>query len=120
MPGPTLKQIADQFESLAKLNVQTPPNKAVDTGKLRDSIRVLQTQTNAKGGAIFDLKTVYYGYFVETGTRYMRARPFGKQAADSDTLKMMIDEYFKSVVNVTVMETMQSTNKKLQKFVKKP
>lgn len=120
MPGPTLKQIADQFQGLAKIAVQTPPNKAVRTGRLRDSIRVIQTQTNAKGGAIFDLKTVYYGYFVETGTMYMRPRPFGKEAADSDQLKAMIDDYFKAMVQVTVMEKMQLTNKKLQKFVQKP
>jgi len=118
MPVPTLNDIATQFESLAKLAIQTKPNRAIDTGKLRDSIRVIKTQTNKAGGAIFDLKTVYYGFFVENGTHFMRARPFAKEAADSSTLKMMIDDYFKSVVNVTVMETMKATDKKLKKYVK--
>jgi hypothetical protein len=118
MPGPTLKQIATQFESLAKLAIQRKPNRAIDTGFLRDSIKVIQTQTNKKGGAIFDLKTVYYGYFVENGTHFMRARPFAKEAADSDTLKAMIDDYMKSQVELTLMETIKATDKRLKKYVK--
>lgn len=118
MPGPTLKDIANQFQSLAKLAIQRKPNRAIDTGTLRDSIKVIQTQTNKKGKAIFDLKTVYYGYFVENGTKYMKARPFAAEAADSDTLKAMIDDYFKSEVELTLMEVMQATDKRLKKYAK--
>jgi hypothetical protein len=118
MPGPTLKDIANQFQSLAQLYIQQQPNRAIDTGRLRDSIRVIQTQTNAKGGAIFDLKTVYYGYFVEKGTHFMRARPFAAQAANSDILKAMIDDYMKSQVELTAMDVMKVTDKRLKKYVK--
>jgi hypothetical protein len=121
MPGPTLKDIAKQFQSLAQLNIQRKPNRAVDTGRLRDSIRVIQTQTNKKGGAIFDLKTVYYGYFVENGlggNKKIGPRPFAAQAANSDVLRAMIDDYMKAQLDLTVMEVMKATDKRLQKYVK--
>jgi HK97 gp10 family phage protein len=115
---PTLKDIQQQFQSLAKLNVQKKPNRAVATGKLRDSIRVKQTRTNKAGGAIFDLNTVYYGVFVEMGTRNMKARPFGKEAADSDTLKAMVDDYFKAEVELTLMAGVKEMDKRLKKYTK--
>jgi len=115
---PTLKDIAQQFESLAKLNIQRAPNRAIDTGKLRDSIKVKQTRTNKAGGAIFDLNTVYYGVFVESGTRDMKARPFAKEAADSDTLKAMVDDYMKSQVQLTLQENVKAIDPHLKKYVK--
>jgi HK97 gp10 family phage protein len=118
---PTLKDIAQQFQSLAKLNIQRAPNRAIDTGRLRDSIKVKQTRTNKAGGAMFDLDTVYYGVFVEDGTRYMKARPFAKEAADSDTLKAMVDDYMKSVVQLTVMDVAKANlDKNLKKYSAKP
>ena len=115
---PTLKDIQQQFQSLAKLNVQKKPNRAVATGKLRDSIRAIQTRTNKAGGAIFDLKTVYYGVFVENGTRNMKARPFAQEAADSDTLKAMVDDYFKAEVQLTLMAGVKEMDKRLKKYAK--
>ena len=115
---PTLKDIQQQFQSLAKLNVQKKPNRAVATGKLRDSIRAIQTRTNKAGGAIFDLKTVYYGVFVEMGTRNMKARPFAQEAADSDTLKAMVDDYFKAEVQLTLMAGVKEMDKRLKKYTK--
>jgi HK97 gp10 family phage protein len=115
---PTLKDIQQQFQSLAKLNVQKAPNRAVKTGKLRDSIRVKQTRTNKEGGAIFDLNTVYYGVFVENGTSKMKARPFGQEAADSDTLKAMVDDYFKAEVQLTLMAGVKEMDKRLKKYAK--
>jgi hypothetical protein len=123
MPGPTLADIQQQFQSLAKLNIQRPPNRAIDTGKLRDSIVVRQTRTNKAGGAIFDLQTVYYGFFVENGTYKMKARPFAKEAADSDQMKAMVDDYFKATITLDVMnknklELQKSFNKLNQKVPK--
>jgi HK97 gp10 family phage protein len=115
---PTLKDIAQQFQSLAKLNVQKSPNRAVATGTLRDSIKVVQTRTNKAGGAIFDLKTVYYGVFVENGTSKMKARPFAAEAADSDTLKGMVDDYMKSQVELTLMEGVKKMDSRLKKYTK--
>ena len=115
---PTLKDIQQEFKSLAKLNVQRKPNRAVATGKLRDSIRVKQTRTNKAGGAIFDLNTIYYGVFVEMGTDKMPARPFGKEAADSDTLKAMVDDYFKAEVQLTLMKGVKEMDKRLKKYAK--
>jgi HK97 gp10 family phage protein len=118
---PTLNDIANQFQSLAKLNIQRAPNRAIDTGKLRDSINVKKTRTNKAGGAMFDLDTVYYGVFVEDGTVNMKARPFAKEAADSDTLKAMVDDYMKSVVQLTVMDvTKANLDKNLKKYSAKP
>jgi HK97 gp10 family phage protein len=114
----TLKDIAQQFESLATLNIQKAPNRAVNTGRLRDSISVKQTRTNKAGGAIFDLNTVYYGVFVEEGTSKMKARPFAKEAADSDTLKAMVDDYFKSEVELTLMAGVKEMDKRLKKYAK--
>ena len=115
---PTLKDIAKQFESLATLNIQRAPNRAVDTGKLRDSISVKQTRTNKAGGAIFDLNTVYYGVYVENGTRKMKARPFAAEAADSDTLKSMIDDYMKSQVELTLQASIKALDPRLKKYAK--
>ena len=115
---PTLKDIAQEFQSLAKLAIQRAPNRAIDTGRLRDSIKVRQTRTNKAGGAIFDLDTVYYGVFVEDGTRYMRARPFAAEAANSDTLKAMIDDYMKSQVELTLMDAVKTTDARLKKYTK--
>ena len=115
---PTLKDIAQQFESLAKLNISRLPNKAIRTGRLRDSIKVKQTRTNKAGGAIFDLNTVYYGVFVEEGTYKMKARPFAAEAANSDQFKSMIDDYMKSIVQTTVMETVKSMDTNLKKYSK--
>jgi len=115
---PTLKDIAQQFESLAKLNIQRAPNKAIDTGRLRDSIKVKQTRTNKAGGAIFDLNTVYYGVYVENGTSKMAARPFAAEAADSDTLKGMVDDYMKSQVELTLMAGVKSMDSRLKKYAK--
>jgi len=125
---PTLKDIAEQFQSLAQIAIQRPPNRAVGKdrpghkgGTLRDSIKVRQTRTNKAGGAIFDLDTVYYGVFVENGTRKMKARPFAKEAADSDTLKAMVDDYMKSIVQLTVMDTTKANlDKNLKKYSTKP
>jgi len=115
---PTLRDIAQQFESLAKLNISRAPNRAIKTGRLRDSIKVKQTRTNKAGGAIFDLDTVYYGVFVEEGTSKMKARPFAAQAANSDQFRSMVDDYMKSIVEVTLMEGVKKTDKTLKKYYK--
>ena len=115
---PTLNDIQQKFQSLAKINVQKKPNRAVASGKLRDSIRVIKTRTNKAGGAIFDLNTIYYGVFVEMGTLNMPARPFGQEAADSKTLKKMVDDYFKSEVELTLMKGVKEMDKRLKKYAK--
>lgn len=118
---PTLNDIQQKFQSLAKINVQKKPNRAVASGVLRDSIRVIKTRTNKAGGAIFDLKTVYYGVFVENGwggNRNIGPRPFAAEAANSDQFKSMVDDYMKSIVKVTLMEGVKSMDSRLQKYVK--
>jgi HK97 gp10 family phage protein len=117
---PTLKDIAEQFQSLAKIAIQRPPNRAVNTGALRDSIKVRQTRTNKAGGAIFDLDTLYYGVFVENGTSKMKARPFAAEAANSDQFRAMVDDYMKSIVQITLMEGVKETDKRLKKYTAKP
>jgi hypothetical protein len=48
----------------------------------------------------------------------MPARPFGQEAADSDTLKAMVDDYFKSQVQLTLMKGVKEMDKRLKKYAK--
>ena len=99
---PTLKDVAKQYENLARLNVQRGNTRAVKTGRLRDSIKVTTTQSGFKK-QVMDLNSVYYGYFVNFGTVKMRARPFATEAANSDVLKAMIDDYTKGIIETEVL-----------------
>lgn len=112
---PSLKDVAQQYENLARLNVQRGNTRAVKTGALRDSIKVTTTQSGFKR-QVMDLKTIYYGYFVNFGTVKMRARPFATEAANSDVLKAMIDDYTKGVIQTEVLD---GVKKKLDKAFKK-
>ena len=109
---PTLKQVADTYKNLAKLNIQRAPTRAIKTGKLRDSIKVDVLKTNRSrkaniGNFLLNLTSVYYGVFVNFGTRKMRSRPFATNAAESDLLKSMIDEYMRGTIEVDVMAPIQ-------------
>jgi HK97 gp10 family phage protein len=112
---PTLKDIAKQYENLAKLNIQRGDTRAIKTGRLRDSIKVTTSQIGFKT-QVMDLNTVYYGIFVNNGTVKMRSRPFATNAANSDVLKSMIDDYIKGVIQVEIFD---KTKKKLDKIFKK-
>jgi HK97 gp10 family phage protein len=112
---PTLKDVAKQYENLAKLNIQRGDTRAIKTGRLRDSIKVTTSQIGFKT-QVMDLNTVYYGVFVNNGTVKMRSRPFATNAANSDVLKAMIDDYIKGVIQV---EVFGKTKKKLDKIFKK-
>jgi|LakMenE18May11ns_1017448.scaffolds.fasta_scaffold9936447_3 HK97 gp10 family phage protein len=112
---PTLKDVAKQYENLAKLNIQRGDTRAIKTGRLRDSIKVTTSQIGFKT-QVMDLNTVYYGVFVNNGTVKMRSRPFATNAANSDVLKSMIDDYIKGVIQV---EIFNKTKKKLDKIFKK-
>jgi HK97 gp10 family phage protein len=101
------KELAEIGRNAAKLDMKTPLSKAigkasfllerrskkltpVDTGFLRSSIRVetLQSGLTAKVGPNTD-----YAVYVHEGTRFMRARPFMRQAVmDSDNeLQKILD-----------------------------
>jgi HK97 gp10 family phage protein len=112
---PTLKDIAKEYQNLAKLNIQRGSTRAIKTGRLRDSIKVTTSQVGTKK-QVMDLKTVYYGVFVNFGTRFMDARPFATNAAESDVLKAMIDDYTKGVIET---EVMSKTKMKLDKIFSK-
>jgi HK97 gp10 family phage protein len=112
---PTLKDIAKEYQNLAKLNIQRGSTRAIKTGRLRDSIKVTTSQVGTKK-QVMDLKTVYYGVFVNFGTRFMDARPFATNAANSDVLKAMIDDYTKGVIET---EVMSKTKMKLDKIFSK-
>jgi HK97 gp10 family phage protein len=112
---PTLKDIAKQYENLAKLNIQRGDTRAIKTGRLRDSIKVTTSQVGFKT-QVMDLNTVYYGVFVNNGTVKMRSRPFATNAANSDVLKAMIDDYMKGVIQT---EVLGKTKKRLDKIFQK-
>jgi HK97 gp10 family phage protein len=114
---PTLKQVADTYKNLAKLNIQRAPTRAIKTGKLRDSISVTtekstRSRKSSIGSFLMNLTSVYYGVFVNFGTRKMRSRPFATNAAESDLLKSMIDDYMRGTIDVEVMVPIQQQMKK--------
>lgn len=51
---------------------------AVDTGALRDSIEIVPLKDK------LEISMLFYGLFVDEGTRYMRAQPFITEALDYD------------------------------------
>lgn len=72
-------------------------NTPVDTGRLRASH--YENFTNLKGVVGTDTE---YDLFVHQGTRFMKARPFLKQAVDSN--ESYTDRQFKDAVQDTLNE----------------
>lgn len=73
------------LEARAKYQLTVGENRAIKTGRLRadTTVRTL-TPTSATIGPMVD-----YAVFVHEGTRYMRARPFLKAAAEISQVDVM-------------------------------
>jgi len=71
--GALIRKTAFEIEAEAKRQVTTGPNRALDTGRMRASIRV--NELSATRAVI--QPNVNYATFVHEGTRYMQPpRPF--------------------------------------------
>lgn len=86
LPDRVAKRIAQQSVRKGAVVIQKDAKSrvAVDTGKLRQNI-VVRLRRRAGVPVLYSIgwtKAAYYGSFLEFGTRFMRARPFLRPAAD--------------------------------------
>lgn len=130
----TLQDIAKQFKSLTLLNLKTPPTRAYKTGNLYDNVQSYNTigrmitkrPTVSKVKQELDIEDgnvsisysppgAKYGKYVEGGTRFMKARPFAGDAANSPALQKTIMEYQKDVAKAVGLQMHQQIGKVLKK-----
>lgn len=111
----TLQDIAKQISSLAQLNLQRKPTRAIDTGNLLRTIKSYNTpqrmvkEIKTKDTYSFEIELDYappgaeYGKFVNDGTYKMKARPFADNALNDPTVIQMMDSYYEDVVDKLVV-----------------
>lgn len=74
--------------------------RLVDSGALRDSIKIKVMKGKAKIG-IVNLGDAYYGAFHEFGTTRLPARPFIQPSVEKfDEVQVVVGNYLKEVLNV--------------------
>jgi hypothetical protein len=111
----TLQDIAKQISSLAQLNLQRKPTRAIDTGNLLKTVasyntpaRMINEVTTADNYS-FEVVLDYappgaeYGKYVNDGTYKMLARPFATNAMEDPTVLSMLDQYYEDVVDKLVV-----------------
>ena len=118
----TLKDIAGLYKTLAEANLVSGPTRAYKTGNLLNQV---SSRNNANSMISTPSKGVYvislnyspegatYGKFVEEGTRYMDARPFAENAANSPELKRAIDNFVMGKVDELLVEWQSKMNNKM-------
>lgn len=111
----SLQDIAKQISSLAQLNLQRKPTRAIDTGNLLRTIKSYNTpqrmvkEIKTKDTYSFEIELDYappgaeYGKFVNDGTYKMKARPFADNALNDPTVIQMMDSYYEDVVDKLVV-----------------
>ena len=111
----TLQDVAKQISSLAQLNLQRKPTRAIDTGNLLRTVASYNTPSKmiseVKTGDqySFEIELDYappgaeYGKFVNDGTYKMDARPFATNAMNDPTVLSMLDQYYEDVVDKLVI-----------------
>jgi len=111
----TLQDVAKQISSLAQLNLQRKPTRAIDTGNLLRTVASYNTPSKmiseVKTGDqySFEIELDYappgaeYGKFVNDGTYKMDARPFADNAINDPTVLSMLDQYYEDVVDKLVV-----------------
>jgi hypothetical protein len=112
---PSLQDIAKQISSLAQLNLQRQPTRAIDTGNLLRKVKSANTPANmvkelkTKDSYSFEIELDYapqgaeYGEFVNDGTYKMDARPFATNAMNDPTVLSMLDQYYDELVDKLVI-----------------
>jgi hypothetical protein len=121
----TLKDVAGLYKTLAQTYmVNGPWRPAYKTGNLyrqvgdyNDAQQMIQ-QDNGIYKLVLDYAppAAYYGRYVENGTYKMEARPFAQYAAQSDALKVAIDEFMQTQVKQTVEDLGSKLAVSLGKF----
>ena len=112
---PTLQDIAKQISSLAQLNLQRQPTRAIDTGNLLKKVKSANTpakmvkEIKTKDNYSFEIELDYapqgaeYGQFVNDGTSKMAARPFADNALNDPTVEAMLNQYYEDMVDKMVI-----------------
>jgi hypothetical protein len=111
----TLQDVAKQINSLAQLNLQRQPTRAIKTGNLLKTVASYNTparmvkELKTSDDYSFEIVLDYappgaeYGKYVNDGTYKMDARPFATNAMNDPTVLSMLDEYYDSVVDKLVV-----------------
>jgi len=112
---PSLQDIAKQISSLAQLNLQRQPTRAIDTGNLLRRVKAANTpkrmvkELKTKDDYSFEIELDYapqgaeYGVFVNDGTSKMAARPFADNAINDPTVQSMLNQYYEEMVDKLVI-----------------
>jgi hypothetical protein len=112
---PSLQDIAKQISSLAQLNLQRQPTRAIDTGNLLRKVKAANTPANmvkelkTKDSYSFEIELDYapqgaeYGQYVNDGTYKMDARPFATDAMNDPTVQSMLNQYYEELVDKMVI-----------------
>jgi hypothetical protein len=112
---PSLQDIARQVSSLAQLNLQRQPTRAIKTGNLLRKVKAANTpakmvkEIKTKDSYSFEIELDYapagaeYGVFVNDGTSKMAARPFADNAINDPTVQSMLNQYYEDVVDKMVI-----------------
>jgi hypothetical protein len=112
---PSLQDIAKQISSLAQLNLQRQPTRAIDTGNLLRKVKAANTPANmvkelkTKDSYSFEIELDYapqgaeYGQYVNDGTYKMDARPFATNAMNDPTVLSMLDQYYDELVDKLII-----------------
>jgi len=123
---PTLKDIAKQISSLAQLNLQREPTRAIKTGNLLRKVKSVNTPSNmvkeiqTADTYSFEIELDYapagaeYGQFVNDGTYKMAARPFAYNAINDPTVQSMLDLYLEQVTDKLVVANIASELDKME------
>ena len=112
---PSLQDIAKQISSLAQLNLQRQPTRAIDTGNLLKRVKSANTpnkmvkEIKTKDSYSFEIELDYapkgaeYGEYVNDGTSKMAARPFADNALNDPTVESMLNQYYEDMVDKLVI-----------------
>ncbi len=122
----TLQDIAKQISSLAQLNLQRQPTRAIDTGNLLRKVKAANTpasmvkELKTKDSYSFEIELDYapqgaeYGEFVNDGTSKMAARPFADNALNDPTVNSMLDQYYDELVDKMVIGNISAELDKME------
>ena len=123
---PTLQDIAKQISSLAQLNLQRKPTRAIDTGNLLRKVKAANTpskmikELKTKDSYSFEIELDYapdgaeYGRYVNDGTYKMDARPFATNAMNDPTVLSMLDKYYEELVDKMVISNISAELDKME------
>ena len=112
---PSLQDIAKQISSLAQINLQRQPTRAIDTGNLLKRVKAANTpakmvkELKTKDDYSFEIELDYapqgaeYGKFVNDGTYKMDARPFADNAINDPSVQAMLNQYYEDLVDTMVV-----------------